>query len=39
MPAHAEWTQRLRSGLHVLYLIFNEGYAKTAPLSMGWAVG
>jgi RNA polymerase sigma factor (sigma-70 family) len=29
MPARAEWTQRLRSVLHVLYLIFNEGYASS----------
>ena len=27
MPAPAEWAERLRSVLHVLYLIFNEGYA------------
>jgi RNA polymerase sigma factor (sigma-70 family) len=27
MPTSAEWTERLRSVLHVLYLIFNEGYA------------
>ncbi|HEX8051542.1 MAG TPA: sigma-70 family RNA polymerase sigma factor, partial [Thermoleophilaceae bacterium] len=26
MPAGAEWDERLRSVLHVLYLIFNEGY-------------
>jgi RNA polymerase sigma factor (sigma-70 family) len=30
MPDCAEWTQRLRSVLHVLYLIFNEGYASSA---------
>jgi len=24
-----DWTQRLRSVLHVLYLIFNEGYASS----------
>jgi predicted RNA polymerase sigma factor len=29
MPARAEWTQRLRSVLHVLYLVFNEGYASS----------
>jgi RNA polymerase sigma factor (sigma-70 family) len=29
MPTQAEWTQRLRTVLHVLYLIFNEGYAAT----------
>src|ERR687887_240396 len=27
MPTLAEWAERLRSVLHVLYLIFNEGYA------------
>jgi RNA polymerase sigma factor (sigma-70 family) len=27
MPAPDEWTERLRTVLHVLYLIFNEGYA------------
>jgi RNA polymerase sigma factor (sigma-70 family) len=26
MPSGAEWAERLRSVLHVLYLIFNEGY-------------
>jgi RNA polymerase sigma factor (sigma-70 family) len=26
MPAGSEWAERLRSVLHVLYLIFNEGY-------------
>jgi RNA polymerase sigma factor (sigma-70 family) len=26
MPTPAEWSERLRSVLHVLYLIFNEGY-------------
>jgi RNA polymerase sigma factor (sigma-70 family) len=29
MPANDEWPQRLRSVLHVLYLIFNEGYASS----------
>jgi RNA polymerase sigma factor (sigma-70 family) len=29
MPTRAERTARLRSVLHVLYLIFNEGYAST----------
>ena len=29
VPDRAEWTQRLRSVLHVLYLIFNEGYASS----------
>ena len=28
-PTRAEWTDRLRSVLHVLYLIFNEGYASS----------
>jgi predicted RNA polymerase sigma factor len=32
MPDPAEWRARLRSVLHVLYLIFNEGYAgSTGP--------
>jgi RNA polymerase sigma factor (sigma-70 family) len=32
MPTQAEWTGRLRTVLHVLYLIFNEGYAaSTGP--------
>jgi predicted RNA polymerase sigma factor len=32
MPAPDEWTGRLRNVLHVLYLIFNEGYAaSTGP--------
>ncbi|MGE5286199.1 MAG: RNA polymerase sigma factor [Micromonosporaceae bacterium] len=29
MPGSDEWPQRLRSVLHVLYLIFNEGYASS----------
>ncbi|HEY7209050.1 MAG TPA: sigma-70 family RNA polymerase sigma factor [Bryobacteraceae bacterium] len=29
-PAKKEWGERLRSVLHVLYLIFNEGYASSA---------
>jgi RNA polymerase sigma factor (sigma-70 family) len=29
MPTGDEWTERLRSVLHVLYLVFNEGYAAT----------
>ncbi|MGH2945917.1 MAG: RNA polymerase sigma factor [Solirubrobacteraceae bacterium] len=29
MPAGEEWTERLRSVLHVLYLVFTEGYAAT----------
>ncbi len=28
-PGHDEWVRRLRSVLHVLYLIFNEGYASS----------
>jgi RNA polymerase sigma factor (sigma-70 family) len=30
MPAGDEWPERLRSVLHVLYLIFNEGYLTTS---------
>jgi predicted RNA polymerase sigma factor len=29
MPAGREWAQRLRSVMHVLYLIFNEGYSSS----------
>ena len=29
MPASQEWAQRLRSVMHVLYLVFNEGYASS----------
>jgi RNA polymerase sigma factor (sigma-70 family) len=29
MPTPEDWTQRLHSVLHVLYLIFNEGYASS----------
>jgi RNA polymerase sigma factor (sigma-70 family) len=29
MPTRAEWPERLRSVLHVLYLVFTEGYAAT----------
>jgi RNA polymerase sigma factor (sigma-70 family) len=29
MPSGDEWTERLRSVLHVLYLVFNEGYASS----------
>ena len=34
MPAEAERAERLASVLHVLYLIFNEGYAATAGSSL-----
>lgn len=34
MPTHAERTERLGSVLHVLYLIFNEGYASSAGDSL-----
>jgi RNA polymerase sigma factor (sigma-70 family) len=30
MPSAGEWAERLRSVLHVLYLIFNEGYAASS---------
>ena len=30
MPLRGEWDERLRSVLHVLYLIFNEGYAASS---------
>jgi RNA polymerase sigma factor (sigma-70 family) len=30
MPAAGEWAERLRSVLHVLYLLFNEGYAASS---------
>jgi RNA polymerase sigma factor (sigma-70 family) len=30
LPTQEEWAERLRTVLHVLYLIFNEGYATTA---------
>ena len=29
MPSGGEWAERMRSVLHVLYLMFNEGYATT----------
>jgi RNA polymerase sigma factor (sigma-70 family) len=29
-PDRAEWARRLRSVLHILYLIFNEGYASSS---------
>jgi RNA polymerase sigma factor (sigma-70 family) len=32
MPSPGEWSERLRAVLHVLYLVFNEGYvASTGP--------
>ncbi len=34
MPPHAERAQRLGAVLHVLYLIFNEGYASTSGPSL-----
>jgi RNA polymerase sigma factor (sigma-70 family) len=34
MPPRGEWTERLASVLHVLYLIFNEGYTSTAGPSL-----
>jgi RNA polymerase sigma factor (sigma-70 family) len=34
LPAAAERTERLRAVLHVLYLIFNEGYATTSGPSL-----
>jgi RNA polymerase sigma factor (sigma-70 family) len=30
MPTPPEWTERLRTVMHVLYLIFNEGYAASS---------
>jgi len=30
MPAPADWAPRLRAVLHVLYLVFNEGYTSSA---------
>jgi len=32
MPTPVEWDDRLRSVLHVLYLIFNEGYAASSGM-------
>ena len=34
MPPQGEWTERLASVLHVLYLIFNEGYTSSAGPSL-----
>lgn len=30
LPTRTEWDERLRAVLHVLYLLFNEGYASTS---------
>jgi len=35
MPAGSEWTERLRSVLHVLYLIFNESYVTSGGRRAG----
>jgi predicted RNA polymerase sigma factor len=37
MPSGAEWAGRLRSVLHVLYLIFNEGYLTTGGAKLARA--
>jgi RNA polymerase sigma factor (sigma-70 family) len=34
MPAAGEWGERLRSVLHVLYLLFNEGYAASTGVQV-----
>jgi predicted RNA polymerase sigma factor len=34
MPAPSEWPERLKAVLHVLYLIFNEGYTTSAGPSL-----
>ena len=34
MPAAAERAERLSAVLHVLYLIFNEGYASTSGANL-----
>jgi predicted RNA polymerase sigma factor len=34
MPKGSEWTRRLRAVLHVLYLIFNEGYLTSSGLGL-----
>jgi predicted RNA polymerase sigma factor len=34
MPAGREWDERLRSVLHVLYLIFNEGYVASGGAAL-----
>jgi RNA polymerase sigma factor (sigma-70 family) len=37
MPAGGEWAERLRSVLHVLYLIFNEGYVTSGGAELARA--
>jgi predicted RNA polymerase sigma factor len=37
MPTGEEWTVRLRSVLHILYLIFNEGYVTSAGAELARA--
>jgi RNA polymerase sigma factor (sigma-70 family) len=34
LPTGSEWPQRLRSVLHVLYLLFNEGYAASSGVQV-----
>jgi RNA polymerase sigma factor (sigma-70 family) len=34
MPSPSEWDERLRVVLHVLYLLFNEGYAATSGTAL-----
>jgi RNA polymerase sigma factor (sigma-70 family) len=37
MPTGSEWAERLRSVLHVLYLLFNEGYAASSGVHVARA--
>jgi RNA polymerase sigma factor (sigma-70 family) len=37
MPTGSEWAERLRSVLHVLYLLFNEGYAASSGVHVACA--